>query len=363
MSGLFFTGYPGFLGSALLPRVLARTPGAAATCLVQPKFAGAARRRIEELELAEPSLRGRIDLVEGDISRADLGLGGSLPRIASGVSEVYHLAAVYDLGVRRETGIRVNLYGTRHVLDFASRCQSLERLHYVSTCYVSGRHPGIFSEDDLERGQSFNNHYEESKYLAELEVRSRMDEGLPATVYRPAIVVGDSRTGATQKYDGPYALIRWLLRQPGIAAVPRLAGQEEATINLVPRDFVIDAIDFLSALPHARGRTYQLADPEPLTVSATLDRLAAAADRRLVCVPLPKPVAKGVLGGIPGVSRLVGMQPEALDYFDHPTHYSVERMRTDLQGSGIGVPRFADYVDRLVRYVRDHPDVPSAPMA
>jgi len=116
--------------------------------------------------------------------------------------------------------MKVNVEGTRHMLDFADGCSSLRRFQYVSTCYVSGRYAGIFRETDLSKGQTFNNFYEETKYLAEVEVQEQMRQGLPATIYRPAIVVGDSRTGDTQKYDGPYFAIRWLLRQPGIAIMP-----------------------------------------------------------------------------------------------------------------------------------------------
>ena len=362
MSMLFFTGYPGFLGSRLLPRILQRTEGTHATCLVQPAVAELARRRLEDQDFAEPDLRGRVRLVEGDISRADLGLGAALRRIASEVSEVYHLAAIYDLGVRREVGMRVNLYGTRHVLDFAESCPGLERFHYVSTCYVSGRHPGIFGENDLEMGQKFNNFYEETKYLAEIEVRDRMRAGLPAVVYRPAIVVGDSRTGATQKYDGPYTVIRWLLRQPGTAVMPMLRGADEARLNLVPSDFVVGAIDHLSGLPHSAGRTYQLADPDPCTVSETVTLIGEACGRRVVRLPIAKSVARGALRGIPGLSRLTGIPPEALDYFDHPTHYSVQNAETDLQGSGITVPRLAEYIETLVRFVRAHPEVGSGAM-
>lgn len=362
MSTVFFTGFPGFLGSELLPRILRRTDGVSATCLVQSSFADLARRRVDDIEMAEPPLRGRIRLVEGDITRADLGLGASLRRIASDVTEIHHLAAVYDLGVRREVGMRVNLYGTRHVLDFAQACPGLERFHYVSTCYVSGRHPGIFGEEDLEKGQEFNNYYEETKYLAEVEVRERMSEGLPATVYRPAIVVGDSRTGATQKYDGPYTLIRWLLRQPGVALMPVLRGAEEARLNLVPSDFVISAIDYLAGLPHSVGRTYQLADPEPLTVAETADLIAAATEQRVIQFPIRKSIAKSAIRGIPGLSRLTGIPAELLDYFDHPAHYGVQNARADLQGSGISVPRLSSYIDTLVKFVRAHPEVGTSAM-
>ena len=363
MSSVFFTGFPGFLGSELLPRVLRRTDGVTATCLVQPGVADLARRRIEDLEMAEPGLRGRVKLIEGDITRADLGLGAGLRRIASDVTGIHHLAAIYDLGVRREVGMRVNMYGTRHVLDFAEACPGLERFHYVSTCYVSGRHSGIFGEDDLAKGQEFNNYYEETKYLAEVEVRDRMQGGLPATIYRPAIVVGDSETGATQKYDGPYSVIRWLLRQPSVALLPALRGASEARLNLVPSDFVVGAIDYLAALPHSVGRTYQLADPEPLTVAETASLIAAATERRVIQVHVPKSIAKSAIRGVPGLSRFTGIPAELLDYFDHPTHYAVQNARADLHGSGISVPRLSEYVETLVKFVRAHPEVGSRAMA
>ena len=201
---ILFTGYPGFLGSALLPRVLRRKPEATAVCLVQPKFAALALERAAQFG-------DRVRIVEGDIT-APL----ALP--TSEVEEIYHLAAIYDISVSRDVGMRVNVDGTRHVLDFAERCRDLKHVHYVSTCYVSGRHDGVFRESDLDVGQRFNNFYEETKFLAEVEVRKRA--GLPVSIYRPAVVVGDSRSGATQKFDGPYFVMQWILRQPRVAVLP-----------------------------------------------------------------------------------------------------------------------------------------------
>merc|ERR1711862_773430 len=104
-------------------------------------------------------------------------------------------AAVYDLGMSRALGMKVNVQGTKNMTSFAKRCTSLKRFNYVSTCYVSGTYDGRFRETDLEVGQSFNNFYEETKYLAELEVKKCIqDDNLPCTIYRPAIVVGDSVT-------------------------------------------------------------------------------------------------------------------------------------------------------------------------
>ena len=159
------------------------------------------------------------------------------------VTEVWHLAAVYDLAVGEEIARRVNVVGTDRVLELCRGLPDLERLHHVSTCYVSGRHDGVFREDDLDSGQAFRNHYESTKHEAELLVRRAMAAGLPATIYRPGIVVGDSRTGETQKYDGPYFLATFLRRQPPVAVVPSVADPDRVRFCLVPRDFVIDAMD------------------------------------------------------------------------------------------------------------------------
>jgi len=188
MSIVFFTGFPGFLGSELLPRVLARSPEHRAVCLIQSKFVDQARSRLEHIEQSHPHLRGRIDLTVGDITESDLGLE-DYARIRDQTSEIFHLAAIYDLSVARDVAMRINVDGTRNVLDFAEGAPALRRLQYVSTCYVSGRHAGPFSEDDLYKGQSFNNYYEEAKYLAEIEVRARIRAGLPASATAGSRVV------------------------------------------------------------------------------------------------------------------------------------------------------------------------------
>lgn len=360
----FLTGYPGFLGGQLLPRILAGDPAAQAVCLVQSRFLAVARSRIEHMRLGTPELARRVRLVEGDITESDLGLGPELPSLARAITTVWHLAAVYDLSVAREVGLRVNVEGTRNVLALASRCTDLDRFHYVSTCYVSGRHAGIFSEEDLEVGQQFNNCYEETKFLAELEVRAACRQGLPATVYRPSIVVGDSRSGATDKYDGPYVIIRWMLRQPGRTAVLPVVGDPDRTrVNLVPSDFVIDAIAHLASLPHGAGRTYQLADPAPLTVTELMAVLGRATGKRIRRVRLPRNATKWVIDRVPGIYRLTKIPAASVDYFVHPTFYTSFNASSDLAGSGIEVPPFASYADRLVDFMRKHPEVGSGAMA
>jgi nucleoside-diphosphate-sugar epimerase len=361
-STIVFTGFPGFLGSELLPRVLAREPAAHAVCVVQRRFLPLARERLAVLESRHVSLHGRVQLAEGDIVDANLGLRDA-DTIKPRVTAIYHLAALYDLSVARDVAMRVNVQGTERVLHFAAQCPRLERLHYVSTCYVSGRHPGVFRESDLDVGQTFNNHYEETKYLAEVAVRRMMRGGLPATIYRPSIVVGDSTTGETQKYDGPYFAMQWLLRQKRVAIMPVVGRPGDSEFNVVPRDFVVDAIAWLSGLPSSRGATYALADPNPLTVDEILRAMAAHTERTMVRVPLPLAVAKWSIERLPGVYELLRIPSSAVDYFVHPTRYETRLASAALAGSGIACPRFTDYAPALVRFMRGHPEVGSAAMA
>ena len=357
---VLMTGFPGFLGGALLPRILESTDDTA-VCVVQPKYAALAEARVARLVAEQPALSGRIALVRGDITQPGLALedaGG----LTAGVTEVWHLAAAYDLAVSRDLALRVNVDGTRHALDVAARCPRLDRFHYFSTCYVSGRYAGPFAEDDLEVGARFNNAYEETKHLAEAQVRERMAAGLPATVYRPSIVLGDSRTGETQKFDGLYFAIQLLLRQPRVAVLPVFGDPTSFRANIVPSDFVIEATAHLSRLPQSLGRTYHLADPHPLTVDEWYDALAEATDRRLVRVRLPEHLTRTAVDRVPGVSTLLGLPAELLDYFVHPTHYLTAHTDADLTGTGIACPPFPSYSHRIVDFMRHHRDVPSRAM-
>jgi thioester reductase-like protein len=356
MPSIVVTGFPGFLGSALVPRLLSRAPEAEAICIVQPQWMETAQQRLTTIADEYDGIAARCRLVVGDITRSGLA-DGELP--LNDIVEIHHLAAVYDLGVSRETGMRVNVDGTRNVLNVAASCPSLERLHYVSTCYVSGRYDGCFRGDDLECGQDFNNYYEETKFRAEVAVHEAMRDGLAVTIYRPAIVVGDSRTGATQKYDGPYGIARSLLRQPRALALMLKIGDPRAVrMTIVPRDFVIDAIAFLGALDHSKGRVYQLAGPHPPTIRELMDVFATVTGRHAIPVRMSLRVAKALARR----ARWLGVQPESLDYFVHPTTYDTSHADADLQDSGIAAPAFATYAARLVEFMQTHPEFSSVGM-
>lgn len=355
MPSLLMTGFPGFLGSALLPLLLARRGDHDAVCLVQQQHLLLARSRVKELEVEHPHLTDRVRLVVGDITAPRLGL--SPDDDLDVVDELWHLAAVYDLAVAPEIARRVNVEGTRRVLEVAAELPALRRLQYVSTCYVSGRYDGEFAEDSLEEGQAFRNHYEETKHEAEVLVRKAMADGLPVTVYRPGIVVGDSETGATQKYDGPYFLASFVKRQPGpIAVVPAVGDADTVRVCLVPRDFVVSAMDELSVLDESEGRTYALVDPDPPTARELVETFARRLGKRVVWVPLPLRPVHRLVESIPGMEDLLGLPAEALDYFASPTTYATTATTRDLATSGLTCPAFSSYADRLVDFMEAHPE-------
>jgi thioester reductase-like protein len=350
-SGAFlFTGFPGFIGARLLPRLLELKPGTRAICLVQEKFVALASEARAELEARHPHVRGRIDLTEGDITVQGLGIPAKAARdLQRSLTEAYHLAAVYDLAVRRDVGRLVNVEGTKNVLEFLSKAPRFDRLHYVSTAYVSGAARGTFRETDLDVGQGFKNHYEETKFQAEVEV-ARSD--VPCTVYRPGIVVGDSRTGQTGKFDGPYFVLRVMEKLPSPGVFLRI-GLGTGTVNVVPIDFVVEALASLSASPSSAGKTYHLCDPRPRSPAELVEMFAEALGKRFVQVPVPLSVARAFFSPKP-VQRFFGMPVEALDYFDDPVRHDTTQASHDLGELGIECPRLGDYLQRLVGFYREH---------
>ncbi len=352
------TGFPGLIASALVERLAPRRPDDQFVCLVEPRARRLADRRLEDLETRHPGLRRRVELTEGDITDPTLGVGEQRYReLSASVREVFHLAAVYDVHVSREVATRVNVEGTGHVARFAAACSELRRFHHMSSFGVAGHHRGRFTEDDLDVGQPFRNHYVESKFRAESLVRDMAAGGLATTVYRPAYVVGDSDTGATQKYDGPYFLIRWIMRQPRwLSVVPTIGDPSGTFPNVVPRDFVADAVAYLSGLDESLGQTYQLVDPDPPDLRRLVQLIAAATDHRVVTVRVPFGPTKWMLSRAL-VQRIVKMPAETLDYFDHPTRFTGEHTRRDLAGSGIACPPLSTYLPTLVDFVRRHPEI------
>jgi thioester reductase-like protein len=347
---ILFTGFPGFIGMRLLPRLLELRPESRLECLVQEKFLGSARDAVAALEATHPHAKGRIDLVTGDITLQGLGLEAKRAKeLRRSLVQAWHLAAVYDLAVARDVGRRINVEGTKNVIDFVAQARPLERLQYVSTAYVSGTARGTFRETDLDVGQGFKNHYEETKFQAEVEVaRSKV----PCTVYRPGVVVGDSRTGETAKFDGPYFVLRAMEKMPSPGVFFRI-GLGFGTVNLVPVDFVVEAMAALSAAPGSLGKTYHLCDPHPHSPGELAEMFAEAIGKSFAYLPVPMAVAKAFFAPKP-VQRFFGMPVQALDYFDDPVRHDTTQATQDLGGLGIECPRLTDYLPRLVAFYRTH---------
>lgn len=339
---IFLTGFPGFLGTRLVDALSEKHPDAAFGLLVQPKFTTAAQRTLDELGLTD-----RAVLLPGDITVPNLDLGDRAAALAGEITHAYHLAAVYDLAVPREIGWKINVEGTRHVLDFLAQAPDLQFFGYVSTAYVSGKRTGRIREDELVHATGFKNHYEETKYHAEVLVQDRMDT-LPTAIFRPAIVVGDSETGETAKFDGPYFILKALRKLPSVTLMTRI-GSGTRTVNLVPVDFVIDAMTYLSEPQHT-GTVYHLTDPNPPTTQEIMDTFTRLMDMKVAYVPIPPAVARTLMGT--GAGHYLGIAPELIDYFDHPARYDSTNTQEALDGSGIECPSFFSYAPTMVEYLK-----------
>ena len=339
------TGFPGFIGERLLPRLLELHPQTEFLCLVQPRFKEQAQSALSRLGIP-PS---RASLAEGDITLEGLGIEASRREaLLSRLDAVFHLAAVYDLAVTAEFAHRVNVLGTRHMIAFAKGAPPFKRFHHVSTAYVSGTFEGVFSETDLDRGQSFKNHYERTKFESEKDV---VESGLPFTVYRPGVVWGDSRTGETAKFDGPYAVMGAMEK----VLFFFLDGPKDATMNVVPVDYVIEGLARLSASPLSFRKTYNLTDPEGKDVRTLTRLMAKALGRSYVFVPLPLSLVRAAVS-IPLVRSTLGLIPESIAYFGHRCRYDAAQAKADLLTLGLACPAVETYIDVIVSFFRANRD-------
>ena len=348
---IFVTGFPGFIAERLVKR-LAKL-NARFILLVQPAFLERANADIARIGADTGLGVEGLSIVEGDITEPNLGMSAAnLDRAKQETTTLFHLAAIYDLAVPRDVAMRVNVDGTRNVNQFARTLSHLRRYHYISTCYVAGKREGIIMESELLHNAGFRNHYEETKYLAELEVESLKSE-LPITIHRPAVVCGDSLSGETAKYDGIYYLIHYLRKWPGALTLLNI-GNRDVRLNLVPVDFVIDAMVALARDDRATGATVQLADPAPLSTQQLFNEISKAVGGRDSLATIPAGIVYPVLM-LPGAPKLTGLPHSAVPYFFLEQTYDTTRGRELLDRHEIRCPRFPDYAEALVNFVVEYP--------
>ena len=350
---IFLTGFPGFIGERLVER-LAR-PETQFYLLVQKPFVERASAELEEIAAKTGTALENFALVEGDITQRDLGIAEEdLAAIREETTSVFHLAAVYDLAVSKDTAFRVNLEGTKNVNDFCRSLPNLRRYNYISTCYVAGRRKGRILENELVHDAGFRNFYEETKYLAEEEVE-KLKADMPVTIFRPSVVVGDSNTGQIVKYDGIYYLIQYLRKAPGLLRFINV-GNRDVRLNLVPVDFVVDAIATLSTDEAAAGKTLAIADPDPLTTAELFDVIVEKlAGKRSLVVPPPALVERTLMMSFS--PPVTGLPHYAVPYFFLAQTYDTSQADELLATHDIRCPSFGDYAGNLIDFVEKHPQL------
>ncbi|MFN0061209.1 MAG: SDR family oxidoreductase [Myxococcaceae bacterium] len=338
------TGFPRFLTRRWVAQVSTQAPAARITILAQAKF-------LEDAKAAAQAIGpGRIDVLSGDVAAMHLGLSGEeYKRLTASVTHVFHSAAITYLGMPRDVMFRVNVDGTRNMLEFGRDCVALERFAHLSTAFVSGDRVGVIAEDELEAGQGFRNAHEETHFHAERLVQRAIGQ-LPITVFRPSSMVGDSRTGEIDRFDGPYFLGILLALSPLMLPLP-LPGNGSAPLHVVPVDFVVSAMWALSQETGAVGRTFHIVDPQPLSARRAYELIAERMNRRTARFSFPTRAANMMLG-LPGVERLARPQRTALQYANHLSFYTSRQGTELLARQGITCPPLAAYLDVLVSYVR-----------
>ncbi len=348
---IFLTGFPGFIASRLVAH-LARAE-TKFLLLVQPAFRTLAEREIARVSHATNTPAANFEIFSGDITGIQLGLSPAHhAHITQTATHIIHLAAIYDLGVRQDLAMRVNVGGTENVNRFAREVTNLKRYDYVSTCYVAGKRTGLILESELEHTAGFRNYYEETKYLAELSVEN-LKRDLPVCIHRPSVVCGDSQTGETAKYDGIYYLIHYLRMRPELLSLVNI-GNEHVRLNLVPVDFVVRALAALIHDDASINSTVQLADSAPLTTRELFDTLARHLAGRTSFVQAPPPLVRTLLR-LPLSDLITKMPRVAVPYFFIEQTYDTTHAQKLLQPHGITCPRFDTYAENLVRFVAEHP--------
>jgi len=357
--GVLLTGATGFVGMQVLARYLERTERHV-YMLVRASGEREAGRRVERsLRLlfgdTHPH-RERVTAVRGDLTRPGLGLADNdLDALAERVSEIVHAAASVSFALELSAARKVNVGGTRRVLELAERCQrrgGLRRLSYVSTAYVAGDREGCFCEDELDVGQTFRNSYEQSKFEAELLVQEHR-ERLPITVLRPSIVVGESSTGWTTSFNVLY----WPIKAFAHGAYAALPARRQSPVDVVPVDYVADAILELTQAQEAQDATFHLtAGRSASNVGEIVDLTTSYFDRpapRLLDPSLYRRAVHPLLVRLAqdGRTRRALRSSEVFfPYFATKTTFDERRARVALRHARISPPPLAKYFTRLVEF-------------
>lgn len=346
------TGGTGFIGRRVVSRILSRSEDAHVWVLVR-------RESLERFERLAQSWGERAKPLVGDLTADGLGLSDEALGELGAVDHVVHCAAIYDITADDATQRAANVDGTRAVIDLAVRLDAT--LHHVSSIAVAGTFPGEYTEEDFDVAQDLPTPYHQTKFEAESLVRSA--PRLRYRVYRPAVVVGDSRTGEMDKIDGPYYFFPILAKLAKLPSLTPIVLPDTGRTNIVPVDYVADA---LVELVHAAGRdgqTFHLTAPKTTGLRGIYRGIAKVAGLPPLRGSLPSATATPFLkvgGRVKIVRNMVatqlGIPGEILDVVDLAPTFTAENTTEALRGTGIEVPQFSTYAPRLWRYWAQHLD-------
>ena len=360
----FVTGATGFIGKRLVKKLLERK-GAVVHFLIRQGSAD----KVADLRSFWGVGPTRAIPVFGDLTAKKLGVAAEdVKKLKGQIDHFYHLAAVYDLGADEETQVAVNIEGTRNTVDLAKAIDA-GHFHHVSSIAAAGLYEGVFREDMFEEAEGLDHPYFQTKHESEKIVRQ--DCKVPWTVYRPAMVVGDSQTGEMDKIDGPYYFFKLIqrLRQLLPPWMPTV-GLEGGRVNIVPVDFVVNALNVISHQKDITKKCYHLVDPVGYRVGDVLDIFsrAAHAPRMNLFVNaallgfIPKSVKKSLMALAPvrrvrnAVMKDLGLPEDMLTFVNYPTRFDCRDTEAALKGSGIACPDLNDYAWRLWDYWERHLD-------
>lgn len=360
----FVTGATGFIGKRLVKKLLERK-GAKVYFLIRKESAG----KVAALRDYWGVSAARAIAVHGDLTRKKLGVSAEdIKKLKGEIDGFYHLAAVYDLEADEESQIAVNIDGTRNTVEFAKAIDA-GHFHHVSSIAAAGLYEGVFREDMFKEAENYDHPYFRTKHESEKIVRDECK--LPWTVFRPAMVVGDSMTGEMDKIDGPYYFFKLIQRiRKLLPSWMPMVGLEGGRINIVPVDFVVNSLDYISHQEHASGKCFHLVDPVGYRVGDVLDILskAAHAPRMNLFINaallgfIPKAVKKGLmaLGPVRRIRNAImtdlGVPEGLLTFVNYPTRFDCRETLAALKGSGMTCPNLNDYAWRLWDYWERHLD-------
>jgi thioester reductase-like protein/short-subunit dehydrogenase len=350
------TGGTGFIGRRLVSRILQRSPDAEVWVLVRRE----SLTRFERLATqGEQPWGDRAKALVGDLIAADLGLSDDSVAELGTVDHVVHCGAVYDITADEDAQRAANVEGTRAVIGLSRRLGAT--LHHVSSIAVAGTHRGEFTEEDFDVAQDLPTPYHQTKFEAELLVRS--EPGLRYRIYRPAVVVGDSHTGEMDKVDGPYYFFPIFAKLAVLPSITPIVLPDTGRSNIVPVDYVTDAMAELIHAPDRDGQTFHLTAPESIGLRGIYRGISDAAGLPRLRGSLPRSAATPFLRATGRAKVLrnmavtqLGIPAEILDVVDLMPTFTADNTREALRGTGITVPQFASYAPKLWRYWAEHLD-------